>query len=330
MGFSKLAALNPGNSITCSDTTIGVDTMYYQRDNFIGYQHIQQFMPKFEHFNDKIAFFIISTCRNATQNKGYDYGNKYNRTKMNQTYIQLPITQSNEIDFDFMESFISELEEERLNKLKSYLEATGLKDYELTEDEKRILKESENWKWGKYNLENLFGKSTRGKRLKGEDRFIGNLPFVTAGEANEGVSAFISNDVEIFSKNTTTIDMFGSAKYRNYNYGADDHVAVVHTEKLPKHAAIFVTSAIHKSSHTGKFDYSNNFYASDADELNIQLPTMNSTPDYKSMETFIRAIEKLVIKDVVLYANRKNAATNTIPYSQLSSSTLAAEPSENP
>lgn len=24
--------------------------------------------------------------------------------------------------------------------------------------------------------------------------------------------------------------MFGSAKYRNYRYGADDHVAVVHTE----------------------------------------------------------------------------------------------------
>ena len=28
--------------------------------------------------------------------------------------------------------------------------------------------------------------------------------------------AYISNDVEIFEKNTTTIDMFGSAKYRNY------------------------------------------------------------------------------------------------------------------
>ena len=55
--------------------------------------------------------------------------------------------------------------------------------------------------------------------------------------------------------------MFGSAKYRNYAYGADDHVAVVHTEALPKHAAIFVTTACHKAAHTGKFDYSRNFYA---------------------------------------------------------------------
>ena len=83
MGFSNLEALNKGNSITCSDTTIGADTMYYQKDDFIGYQHIQRFEPKFSHFNDKIASFIISVCRHSTQNKGYDYGFKFNRTEMN-------------------------------------------------------------------------------------------------------------------------------------------------------------------------------------------------------------------------------------------------------
>ena len=72
----------------------------------------------------------------------------------------------------------------------------------------------------------LFGKSTRGKRLKSADRIEGTLPFVTAGEADEGVSAFIGNDVEVFSKNTITIDMFGSAKYRNYDYGGDDHIII--------------------------------------------------------------------------------------------------------
>ena len=73
----------------------------------------------------------------------------------------------------------------------------------------------------------MFGKSTRGKRLKSDDRIAGHLPFVTAGEAEEGISAYISNEVEIFSSNTTTIDMFGSAKYRSYAYGADDHIAAV-------------------------------------------------------------------------------------------------------
>ena len=169
-----------------------------------------------------------------------------------------------------------------------------------------------NIEWKMFNLEKLFGKSTRGRRLKSADRVGGNLPFVTAGEANEGISAYIGNDVHIFSENTTTIDMFGSAKYRNYKYGGDDHIAVVHTENLAKHAAIFVTTAIHKVSHAGQFSYSRNFYATDADELTISLPATNGVPAYAYMEVFIKAVQKLVIKEVVVYADRKIEATREV------------------
>lgn len=309
MGFSNLEANNKGNSLTCSDTTLGADTMFYQENDFIGYQHIQNLVPKFERFNKLIAFFIISSCRLSTQNK-FDYGNKFNRENMRATAILLPQTSSGKIDFDFMEAFIRELEEERIRELAAYLKVSGFDNYTLSKCESEALAHFNELKWKEFNLENLYGKSTRGKRLKSADRIKGDLPFVTAGEADTGISAYIGNEVEIFSKNTTTIDMFGSAKYRNYDYGADDHVAVVHTEKLPKHAAVFVTAAVHKASHTGKFDYSNNFYASDADELNIMLPVnSDDSPDYAFMETFISAVQKLVIKDVVLYADKKIAAT---------------------
>ncbi len=318
MGFSLLSALNKGNTLTCSDTTLGADTMFYQERDFIGYSHIQHLVPKFQHFNKAIAEFIIAACRMSTSKK-YDYGNKFNRDAMNETLIQLP-QKDNEIDFDFMESFIAELEARHIAELEArhiaeleaYLTVTGLKDYTLTKEEEKALVDFNTLSWTSYNLEDLFGKSTRGKRLKSADRVQGELPFVTAGEACEGVSAYIGNAVDIFESNSTTIDMFGSAKYRNFRYGADDHVAVVHTEKLPKHAAIFVTTAIHKSSHTGKFDYSRNFYAKDADELDILLPTKESKPDYSFMATLISAIQKLVIKDVVLYANRKIDETKAI------------------
>lgn len=142
-----------------------------------------------------------------------------------------------------------------------------------------------------FNLEKLFGKATRGRRLKSSDRITGSLPFVTAGEADEGVSDFIGNDVKVFSENTITIDMFGSAKYRNYKYGGDDHIAVVHTEKIHNGAVKFITSAIHKTSYAGQFDYSRNFYAKDADALNIQLPIKDSLPDFDFMDSFITEIE---------------------------------------
>ena len=328
MGFSNLEPNNKGNTITCSDTTIGADTMFYQEKDFIGYSHIQHLVPKFKSFNRAIASMIIYACRVATSTL-YDYGNKFNRDSMNKTKIHLP-TQNGKIDFAFMESFIAELEAERIAELEAYLRVTGLSDYILTEEERAVLEAFRSGKiswggvktlnnqevtsieWKMFNLEKLFGKSTRGRRLKSADRVGGNLPFVTAGEANEGISAYIGNDVHIFSENTTTIDMFGSAKYRNYKYGGDDHIAVVHTENLAKHAAIFVTTAIHKVSHAGQFSYSRNFYATDADELTISLPATNGVPAYAYMEVFIKAVQQLVLKEVVEYADRKIEATREV------------------
>ena len=256
--------------------------------------------------------FIVMCINKVTDLPIYSYKNKlggWNVVK--NKYIQLP-QKNGSIDFDFMEAFIAELEAERVAELSAYLTVSGLDNYELSSDEVQALQGYASLTWGTYNLKELFGKSTRGKRLKGDDRIPGALPFVTAGEASEGISAYISNDVEIFEKNTTTIDMFGSAKYRNYRYGADDHIAVVHTESVPMKASIFLTSAIHKASHTGKFDYGHNFYAKDADDLDIQLPTRDGKPDYDVMATLISAVQKMAIKDVVRLADSRIEKTKEL------------------
>lgn len=308
MGFSNLEANNIGNSITCSDTTLGAETMFYQEKDFIGYSHIQHLVPKFKPFNKSIASAIISASIISTSKK-YDYGNKFNRVAMNKTKIQLPI-KNGSIDFDFIQNTLARIEIDRIDKLDIFLRENGLSNYHLSENEKNTLSNLDKLNWDVFNLENLFGKSTRGKRLKSADRIKGTLPFITAGETDEGVSAFIGNNVKLFSENTTTIDMFGSAKYRNFKYGGDDHIAVVHTDNLTKLASIFVTSAIHKSSYNGQFNYGRNFYAKDTDVLNISLPVKDNKPDYEKMETVISAIHKLVIKDVVLYVERKKKELN--------------------
>ena len=305
-GVSGRVALPPtekGGIITYSDTTTS-DAIFYQSEDFIGYSHVQGLYPKQTVWNRFRLLYFVAAFKKAATNK-FDYGNKFNRAITTEMYITLPLTLNSEIDFEFIDNFIVELEAQRIVELEAYLTVAGLKDYILTETERNALYNYKNWEWNTFNLEDLFGKSTRGKRLKSADRIPGELPFVTAGEADEGISDFIGNDVTVFSENTTTIDMFGSAKYRNYRYGGDDHVAIVHTEALPKLASIFVTSAIHKSSHNGQFDYSKNFYAKDADALNIKLPSQNGVPDYDRMATFISAVQKEVIKDVVLFANRK-------------------------
>jgi hypothetical protein len=299
--------LNEGNTISFGQDTA---TMFYQEKPYFTGDKIKIVKSKDKRFNKNNAqFFILSMNKSFSS---FTWGSSsYSVQIIQNQKIQLP-TKKGKIDYEFMESFIAELEAQRIAELEAFLLASGLKNYNLTNEEQKVLEDFENFEWKTFNLQSLFGKSTRGQRLKSTDRISGNLPFVTAGEFNDGISAFIGNDVHIFSENTTTIDMFGSAKYRNYKYGGDDHVAIVHTENLQKLASIFVTSSIHKTSSAGQFSYSRNFYAKDADELNISLPEINNRPNYVLMETFITAIQKLVIKEVVLYADRKIEATQTV------------------
>ena len=316
-GFVNKENINPAG--TWSLGLLQMDFFYREKPWYAG-QFVRKITPKIKINKKSVVFF--STLLNKQKERLLSILVRNVDNVFRNTKISLPIKKDREIDFAFMEGFISQLEACRLSQLEAcrlsqleaYLLVTGLKNYTLTPAEEQALTDFQNGKvkWGEFNLENLYGKSTRGKRLKSADRINGDLPFVTAGEAETGVSAFIGNDVEIFAANTTTIDMFGSAKYRNYEYGGDDHIAVVHTEKINKYAAIFVTTAIHKSSYTGKFSYSRNFYAKDADELNIYLPTTNNIPDYSMMEILISAVQKLVIKDVVEYADRKIEATKKI------------------
>ena len=297
----SVSFLNPGNTISFGQDTA---TMFYQEVPYFTSDKIKILKPKDAEFGKKNAQFFLSSMRKTFSSFAWG-SSRFNVETLKEQLIMLPITNHGKIDFTFMESFIADLEEERVAKLSTFLTVSGLDNYELSIEEKDALKNYTSLKWDAYNLEKLFGKSTRGKRLKGDDRIAGTLPFVTAGETAEGISAYISNHVEVFEKNTTTIDMFGSAKYRNYQYGADDHVAVVHTESVPMKASIFLTSAIHKAAHTGKFDYGHNFYAKDADALDIMLPTKDGKPDYDAMATLISAVQKLVIQDVVIYADKR-------------------------
>lgn len=50
---------------------------------------------------------------------------------MRKTKIQLPIL-NGKINFEFMEDFISELEQAKIRELEAYLQATGLSNYTLT------------------------------------------------------------------------------------------------------------------------------------------------------------------------------------------------------
>lgn len=294
--------LNDGNTISFGQDTA---TIFYQKDPYFTGDKIKILTLKEGQLNKNIGLYFITVMRKSFSN--FSWGSSsFDEDVLSEVMISLPVDDNGNIDFKYMEERISELEEERISELTAYLAVSGLENYILTEQEQDAINKFNNnqLEWNTFNVKDLFGESTRGKRLKSLDRIAGDLPFVTAGEENEGISAYIGNNVHVFSENTSTIDMFGSAKYRNYKYGADDHVAVVHTENIPKYAAMFITTALHKAAHTGQFDYSRNFYAKDADALMISLPAKNSKPDYDYMELFMKATQKNVIKDLIEWKDK--------------------------
>lgn len=270
--------------------------------------------------NEKYLLFIISSWKKQIPNLGYARHWKVARN----CKIQLPLKENaldfsnpcdniKNIDFDFMESFIRELEEERIRELNAYLLATGLKDYALSAEEEKALEAFKTVKWREFEFKQIFNNIKQGRRLKKEDQKEGTIPFVMSGTTNTGVVGYISNPVASFPSNSITVDIFGNTFYRNFDFGAGDDTGVYWNDKenYSKDEMLFFTAAMGKSLF-GKFDYGNKLRSSQSFDIKMQLPTKNNKPDYETMETFIKAVEKLVIKDVVLYADSKIKATKNV------------------
>ena len=240
-------------------------------------------------------------------NKKFGYENMCSWSKIKSDKIQLP-TKNGKIDFEFMDNFIQELETERIKNVEQYLVQTGLKDYKLTIDEENVLNDftKGNVKFGDFTYKNIFNNIIQGRRLKKDDQKSGNIPFVMAGITNTGVVNYISNPIASFPKNSITIDIFGNTFYRNYDYGAGDDTGVYFSneKEYSKESMLFFTTSM-KKSISGKFDFGNKLRSSQSLNFNMKLPLKDKKPDFVIMETFISAIQKLVIKDVVLYVNNK-------------------------
>jgi hypothetical protein len=242
-------------------------------------------------------------------------------------FIRLP-TKNGQIDFEFMESFVAELEAERVAELEAYLQATGLKDYNLTVKEKQVLTDFENgeFEWSEYKLGDLFEKVyTKKLPFKADElpkKIEGNfnLPCLTSSFKNQGLNYFVPRELATILKNVISIpsnsDVYKAYFQSNEFTVLSDAYAVqwaFNNFKLEPNQYLFIVQCINMVTNLSIYSYKNKLGGWNVVKNKyIQLPTKNSQPDYVTMETLISAIQKLVIKDVVLYADRKIEATKKV------------------
>lgn len=255
--------------------------------------------------NRRVGIFLANQFFYMRKVFSYNYMGTWNKIK--DMSIFLPI-KDNKIDFDFMEDFVAELE--------AYLEATGLKEYKLTKKEECLLRggnSAPRIQWQEFVFREIFDNIKQGRRLKKEDQISGKIPFVMSGTTNNGVANYVSNPVASFPKNSITIDIFGNTFYRNYDFGAGDDTGVYWSsqDRYSLKMMLFLTTSM-KQAVANKFSYGHKLRSSQSLDFKMWLPVKNGQPDYEYMESYISAIQKLIIADVVRYADDKIAATKQI------------------
>jgi ankyrin repeat protein len=227
------------------------------------------------------------------------------------TEISLP-TKNWKIDFEFMESFIEKLEKEKIEKLNNYLEVSWLKDCELNEKEKKVLEDFENGKfeWGDFKLWDLFNINTYKKRFDANKLTISKTgePYVVRTALNNWIRWYIDENKEFLNEWNTisfwqdTATMF----YQEKPYFTWDKIKILKSKNnnFNKTNWLFFVSTMTKS-FTSFTWWSSSFNIKIIWNQLIQFPIKNNEPDYEIMEILISAVQKIVVKDLVEYGERK-------------------------
>lgn len=263
--------------------------------------------------SNAMLFFAVAMQKSMMGR--FSYGKKLRSSQSEDFTMHLPVTDDGTIDFDFMESFIAELEAERVAELSAYLTVSGLDNYELSNNEMAIIERYKKHQipFSEFEFIKIFNNIKQGRRLKKDDQLPGDIPFVMSGTTNTGVIGYISNPVARFPKNSITIDIFGNSFYRNYDFGAGDDTGVYwNTEKEYSRTCMLFFAAAMGRALRGKYSYGKKLRSSQSIHFKMQLPTKDGKPDYDAMAALISAVQKLVIKDVVLYADRKIEKTKDV------------------
>ncbi len=290
--------------------------------------------PKFVATTELLHFFTACIFKSIKLKFGYE--NKAGWDKVKNEKIFLPIRNKN-IDYNFMESLIAKLEAEhvmeletkRVTQLEAYLKVSGFDNYELSDEEKDAIKNYNQLECGEFKLETLFEK-LKTNSLKYKTSELPNkkidkycLPALTAGIKNQGLNNYVPIDGATVLKKVISISAnganTGATFYQNTKFTVlQDAYAIkwaYNNLQISDNQYLFLASCISTAIY-GSYEWTNKAGWTKVKQEKIQLPIRNSKIDFEFMEIFVSAIQKLVIKDVNTYANKKiNAAKACIPKS---------------
>ncbi|TWS95402.1 hypothetical protein FRX52_00960 [Streptococcus sp. sy018] len=165
-------------------------------------------------------------------------------------------------------------------------------------------------------MSTIFHLSSSKKKFNANTiKFGGEFPYVARGENNNGIKGYITESTKFLNPANTisfgqdTATMF----YQKEPYFTGDKIKILQTKEinLDRYLALYFISSMKRSFSTFSWG-SSSFNEKILKHVEMLLPNKNQFPDYDFMSDLIKVIEKLVIKDLVEWTDKKIAATKEI------------------
>lgn len=334
--------LSPAKSLSFGQDTA---TVFYQPDAYFTGDKIKVMILKKRELSDELAQYFITVITKAFSTFAWGQSS-FNEKILNTTEIVLPVIESpdadheytvDDIDFEYMQERIAELEQERIAELDAYLVASGLDDYELTDEDKEILSlspESASDEAGAseadckdgqiafkaFKVSDVFNKvEAKCKKVDFDKRrdtaTVPNeeycVPLVNAKVGDNGIMFY--GRKSDWNTQEMCIDVIqngavatGTVYAQPQSVGVlwDAYLIKPVTEVKSTEALLYMAKCIEKITKE-QFSYDKKATWDRVKLCEISLPVAsdgNISFDY--MERYIRAIEKLAIADVAKYKDK--------------------------
>lgn len=299
---------------------------FYRRKQRYAWQFVRKIIPKFDLSNENILFF--ESILNSQKKKLLSVLVRNVDDTFRNAIVQLPV-KNGKIDFEFIDKFVIELKRIYLKELEikeeieleNYLQVAWLDSYELTNHEQNILKEFEEWRiqWRNFKIwwRNWLFDIATWRDVIIWKTIEWDIPLISHQHENNWITKRISLllNRKLFNyKNTLSLAdrwvFLASTQNENFHIWTRVKALTFKDWEKTLNKRLFYVVSINMLQALFT-EYADN--ATDSlPELEIQLPTKNDFPDYEFMESFVSAVQKLVIKDVVIHNQERIKATAKI------------------
>lgn len=274
-----------------------VGASFYHPYQFVASDHVTKLKnPEC----NKYIYLFLSTITSRLSEK-YSFNREINEGRLNREKILVPVSESGQPDYDFMEQYMKAIEKKLLKRYQQYLVETkrnSLIDKKLTG----------GGNLAPFKMKDLLDIEPCRFTGKGEIK-KGDVPYVGATNRNNGVLSFLDvepNNVIIGNCIVFICNGDGSiglSVYRSSDFVGSVDVKVGRSQCINKYVGMYLTTVADTVRPHYSFGYKRTMPRLKNESLLLPI-TPDGQPDYEYMEQYMRNQEQAIINRYLNYRLR--------------------------